>query len=398
MTLKRSGRSDIPVFRVLDILRAVNERCAAGEDIIHLEAGQPSFGAPQAALDQALEIVKNNPCMGYTEALGLPALREKIAAWYKTRYDLDIEAARIAVTLGASGGFLLAFLSAFDAGDKVALACPGYPAYRNILMALDIEPVEIATTLETGYQPTAAHLQNLGTDIDGLIIASPSNPAGTIIPPEELKRLADYCNENGIRMIADEIYHGVTYGAETQSLLKYTDNAVIVNSFSKYFAMTGWRLGWLVMPEDLAPRIKALAESMFIAPATLSQYVALETMNHSETLDGYVESYRENLEILERELPAMGLDKYVPSKGAFYLYIDIGDFTNDAEAFCRRMLDEAGVACTPGVDFDPQRGHQTMRLSFVGDKKCIEIACERMKAWLSAQKTQNTTKAKQALS
>lgn len=394
MALKTSLRSDIPVFRVLDILRAVNERCAAGEDIIHLEAGQPSFGAPAAALDKACRFINENPCIGYTEALGIPALRERIAQWYQDRYGLKVKADNIAVTLGASGGFLLSFLGAFDAGDKVALATPGYPAYRNILMALDITPVEIATGPETDYQITAGHLKNIDEDIDGLIVASPSNPTGTIIAPDEIRAIADHCKENSIRIIADEIYHNVTYGAETDSLLQYSCDALVLNSFSKYFAMTGWRLGWIVMPDDLVQRIKSLAESMFIAPATLSQYVALETFEHTDTLDGYVECYRENLDILKRRLPEAGLDKFSDSKGAFYLYVDISDFTNDSEAFCRRMIDEAGVACTPGVDFDPERGHRTMRISFVGDKKCIETACDRLTNWLQAYKDQNSPAAK----
>ncbi len=388
MTLKLSNRSDIPVFRVLDILRIVNERIAQGEDIIHLDAGQPSDGAPQPALEYGAKILKSGTGLGYTEAMGMPLLRDRIALHYKQHYGIDLPHERIAVTMGASGGFILSFLTVFDAGDRVALAAPGYPAYRNILRTIDITPVEIPAGPETNYQPTVEHLEALEEPIDGLIIASPSNPCGTIIPPDELEKLCAWCDKNGVRLIADEIYHGVTFDEPAETVLRYTENAVIAQSFSKYFAMTGWRLGWLVLPEDVAPRLKALAESLFVAPPTLAQHIAYKTFDHFDVLDGYVARYKANLDILKAELPKAGITKLSDTKGAFYLYADIGNLTNDSERFCRDMLDEAKVSATPGLDFDLERGHQTMRISFAGKTEDIREACRRIQEW-RAKKTSN---------
>ncbi len=382
MALKLSERSDIPVFRVLDIMRVVNERTACGEDIIHMEAGQPSVGAPPEALAYATDIIKNMPCLGYTEALGIPLLRDRIALWYKESYGIDLDYNRIAVTVGASGGFLLSFLSVFEHGDKIALATPGYPPYGSILRTLGMEPVHIETTAETDYQPTIEHLENLEEKIEGLIITSPSNPTGTIISPEEIQKIVAWCDENDVRLISDELYHGITYGDPVETVLRHTDNAIIVNSFSKYFAMTGWRLGWLVLPEDVTPRVKCLAESLFVSPPTLAQHVAYKVFDHTDVLDSYVARYKNNLDILKRELPKAGFNKLSDTKGAFYLYADVNHLTNDSETFCRRMLDEAKVACTPGVDFDKKRGNGTIRISFAGATDSIEEACRRLQDWM----------------
>ncbi len=385
MALKLSKRSDIPVFRALDILGVVNERTARGEDIIHLEAGQPSDGAPKEALDYACRVINADPRLGYTEALGMPLLRDRIAVWYRDTYGIDMDISRLAVTMGGSGGFLLAFLSLFEIGDKVAVPTPGYPPYRSYLKSLGIKTVEIETSAKTNYQPTVAHLEALEEKIDGLVINSPANPTGTLIPPAELKKIAAWCKEHKVRLISDELYHGVTYGEKAETVLRYTDEAVILNSFSKYFAMTGWRLGWLVMPPEVTKRVKCLAESLLIAPPTLAQHVAYKTFDHTDVLDGYVARYRKNLEILKKRLPAIGLDRLSDTKGAFYLYADIRHLTNDSEAFCRRMLDEAKVACTPGVDFDEKRGHGTIRISFAGSTESVEEACKRLSAWLPAK-------------
>ena len=384
MTLKVSKRSDISVFRVLDILRVVNERIAQGEDIIHMDAGQPCDGAPQEALEHLVNVMNEQPRLGYTEATGLPVLRQRIARWYQEQYGVDVTPDQVALSVGASGAFLLTFLSVFEAGDKVALAAPGYPAYRNILKALDIEPLEIETTVQTNYQPTIEDLERTHANegpIEGLIIASPSNPTGTILSPDELKAICEWCEKNEVRLIADELYHRVTFEDPAETILRYSETGIVVNSFSKYFAMTGWRLGWVVLPTNLAPRIKAMAESLFVSPPAPSQHVALEVFNHKDKLDEYVLKYKKNLEILREELPKAGFDKLSDTKGAFYLYADISHLTDDSEKFCKDLLDTAKVSMTPGVDFDTQRGHQTIRISFAGPVEEIREACRRLKNW-----------------
>lgn len=381
MSLKLSQRSNIPEFRALDILRMVNERICEGENILHLEAGQPCFGAPTPALEYAKEIIDKNPTQGYTEAMGLMSLRERISGYYKDLYNCTVAPQNIVITIGASGAFLLGFLAVFNAGDKVAIAAPGYPAYRNIFKSLGIEVVEIETSEATNYQPYTSTLEKLDTDIDGLLIASPSNPTGTIIPDDELEKIINWCKEKNVRLIADELYQRVTYGTTAQTVLNYTQDALVINSFSKYFALTGWRLGWMVMPKDVTQRVKALAESMFVSPPTLSQHVAYKTFEHMDILDGYVEKYQRNLEILQNELPKAGFTKLSNTQGAFYMYADIHNLTNDSESFCRKMIDEAGVACTPGIDFDLTRGSHTMRISFAGTEQDIIEACNRLKDW-----------------
>lgn len=381
MTLKLTQRSDIQTFRVLDILRVVNERVAAGEDIVHLEAGQPSDGAPKPVIDYVKTMLDQDPRQGYTEALGMTKLRQRIATYYAERYGVVIDPQRVAVTMGASGAFILSFLSVFEIGDRVAMAIPGYPPYQGILKSLGMEVVTIPVGAETDYQPTVEHLEKLDKKIDGLIVTSPSNPTGTIIKPDELERITNWCAANKVRLVSDELYHGVTYGDTVETALRFTDNAIVVNSFSKYFAMTGWRLGWMVLPENVVERVKRLAESLVVSPPTLAQHAAYKVFDHLDILDGYVARYKKNLSILKRELPLAGFDKLSDVRGAFYLYADIHHLTNDSEAFCRRMLDEAKIACTPGIDFDAERGNGTMRVSFAGSTEDIEEACRRLKAW-----------------
>jgi len=385
MAVKLSQRSDIPPFRVMDILRTVNERAARGEDIIHLQVGQPSDGAPQEVLEHMIQVMKRDPRLGYTEALGMTPLRDRIAQWYKDYYNIDIPGSRIAVTVGASGGFILSFLAAFEIGAKVAIAVPGYPPYRGILQSLGLQVVEINTTAATNYQPCLAHLENLTEKIDGLIITSPSNPTGTVIAPDELKKIADWCDKNGVTLISDEIYHGITFHGKAETALRYSDDAIIVNSFSKYFAMTGWRLGWLVLPENMVARVKSLSESLVVAPPTPGQHAAWKIFDHIDILDGYVARYRDNLATLKRELPKAGFTKLSDTQGSFYLYADVHHLTNDSEAFCRKILDEAKVACTPGVDFDPHNGHGTLRMSFAGSREHIAEACVRLQNWMKSR-------------
>lgn len=383
MTIKLSTRSDIPPFRVMDILRTVNERTARGEDIIHLQVGQPSDGAPSQVIDYMIETMKRDPRQGYTEALGMTPLRERIAQWYKDYYNVEVSPARIAITVGASGGFILSFLAAFEIGAKVAIAVPGYPPYRGILQSLGLQVVEIITTAETNYQPTRAQLEDLGIDIDGLIITSPSNPTGTVIDPAELGRIAAWCHEKGVTLVSDEIYHGITFDTKAETALRFTDDVIVVNSFSKYFAMTGWRLGWLVLPENMVGRVKSLSESLVVAPPTPGQHAAWKIFDHIDILDSYVARYRDNLATLKRELPKAGFTKLSDTQGAFYLYADIHHLTDDSIGFCRRILDEAKVACTPGIDFDPHNGHGTMRMSFAGSRAHIAEACVRLQEWMA---------------
>jgi len=380
--IKLSSRSDIPTFRVLDILRLVNERAAAGEDIIHLEAGQPSVGAPQAALDEVADILKSGN-LGYTEATGMPKLKERIVQWYADHYGCKITTKQVTLTVGGSAGLIMSFLATLDAGDKVAMAAPAYPAYRNILLSIGCVPMEIESTLEENYQPTIKRLEALPEKPTAIIIGNPSNPTGTMINGKDLAELTAWCELKGIRLIADELYQGIAFDEAPETVLNLSNEAISVNSFSKYFAMTGWRLGWVVAPENVSERIKRLSESLFVAPPTLAQHVALRAFDHCEVLDQYVARYKNNLEILKTELPKCGFTKLSNVQGAFYLYIDLSDITDDSEAFCRAMLDQAGVAATPGTDFDLTRGHQTMRISFAGSTEDIQEACKRITRWMA---------------
>ena len=305
MALKRSIRGQIPPFIVMDVMAEANRREVAGEDILHLEVGQPFTGAPSGVIEVAQATLVSDK-LGYTEALGIDPLRERIAKYYGETHDIDLAADRVVVTTGSSGGFMLAFLSAFDTGDRVALADPGYPAYRNILSALGIETVAIPTTIDDRYQPTPELLDRVVREtgaIDGLIVASPANPTGTMLAATEMRALTGYCDANGIRLISDEIYHGITYEGAGETALSFTDNAFIVNSFSKYYSMTGWRVGWMVVPEDLNRSVECLAQNLFISVPALSQRAACVAFDCREELDANVLRYAANRELLLRELP-----------------------------------------------------------------------------------------------
>jgi aspartate/methionine/tyrosine aminotransferase len=381
--LKRSRRGEVPPFIVMDVMRAANAREAAGYSVCHLEVGQPGSGAPAAVLTAAKQALESDR-LGYTEALGIPALRARIAAHYARRYGLDIDAGRVAVTTGSSAGFMLAFLAAFDPGDRVALAVPAYPAYRNILQSLGVEVVCLETDLEHRFQPTVELLEAVPGRLDGLIVTSPANPTGTMLDRRVLGRLVEHCAEAGIRLISDEIYHGITYGAVPTSALELTGDAVVVNSFSKYFAMTGWRLGWLVVPQDLLRSVECLSQNLYISPPALSQIAATAVFDCAPELDGHVAVYARNRQLLLRELPKAGFARFAPADGAFYLYADVRDMTDDSEELCRRMLLEAGVAATPGTDFDRARGRRYVRFSFSGEEAEIAEAARRLIAWRQA--------------
>ena len=384
MALKQSIRGQVPPFIVMDVMAEANRREAAGEDVLHLEVGQPSTGAPSGVIEVAQATLVSDK-LGYTEALGIDPLRERIAKYYGETHDIDLAADRVVVTTGSSGGFMLAFLSAFDTGDRVALADPGYPAYRNILSALGIEAVAIPTMIDDRYQPTPELLDRVVREtgaIDGLIVASPANPTGTMLAAAEMKALTGYCDANGVRLISDEIYHGITYEGAGETALSFTDNAFIVNSFSKYYSMTGWRVGWMVVPEDLHRSVECLAQNLFISVPALSQRAACAAFDCREELDANVLRYAANRELLLRELPKAGLDRLAPADGAFYIYAEVGHLTNDSEAFCRQILAETGVAMAPGTDFDRERGRATVRISFAGDTATMGEAARRLQAWL----------------
>lgn len=384
MTLKKAKRGAIEPFIVMDVMREANERAAKGGDVLHLEVGQPGAGAPAPVIEAARAALGADR-LGYTDALGLAALRRRIARYYKDAYGLEVDPARVAVTTGSSGGFVLAFLAAFDPGDRVALASPGYPAYRNILNALGVELVCLDVGPETNFQPTPEVLDRVSGRLDGLIVASPSNPTGTMLSPQGLKDLADYCAERRMRLISDEIYHGITYGRPAETALKVAPDApdaIVINSFSKYFSMTGWRLGWMVVPEDLSRSVECLAQNLFISPPTLSQLAAVTVFECRDELDANVARYAANRKVLLEELPKAGFDKLAHAEGAFYLYADVSAMTGDSRDFCRSMLDETGVAATPGIDFDPLRGHRFVRFSFSGPTRDMAEAARRLKDWL----------------
>lgn len=380
MALKVSRRGAVPPFIAMEVLREANERAARGENVLHLEVGQPSTPAPKAVVEAAKRALDTDQ-IGYTEALGIPPLRRRIGQHYRDMYGVDVDPTRIVVTTGSSGAFLLSFLAAFDPGDRVALAAPGYPAYRNILAALGLEPVNIEVGSATRFQPTPELLDRVAGNVDGLIVASPSNPAGTMLDGAAFKRLHGYCRDTGIRLVSDEIYHGITFGMQPTTALALGDDAIVINSFSKYFSMTGWRLGWMIPPTDLLRPIECLAQNLFISPPTLPQIAASAVFDCRAELDANVRRYAENRELLLRQLPRAGFDRLAPADGAFYIYADVSRLTNDSQDFCRRMLAETGVAATPGVDFDACHGHQYVRFSFAGSTADIAAAADRLLNW-----------------
>lgn len=382
MPLKTAARGRISPFIVMEVMRAAAEREQSGEGVLHMEVGQPGTGAPEGVIRAARRALDDHR-LGYTVALGIPELRAAIAGHYRDYYGVAVPQERIVVTIGSSGAFMLSFLAAFEPGDRVALAAPGYPCYRNILSALGVEPVSLMSTPEDRFQPTPELLDKARAEgpVHGLILASPSNPTGTMLGREALCSLIDYCAAHDIRLISDEIYHGITFHHKADTAAAFTGDAVIINSFSKYFSMTGWRLGWMVVPEDLLRAVESLAQNLFISPPTLSQVAAVAAFDCHDELLANVKRYAANRELLLEELPKAGFTELAPADGAFYIYADVGHMTNDSEAFCRRILAEAGVAVTPGVDFDPERGNRFVRFSFAESEQEIAAAAAALKAW-----------------
>lgn len=379
-----SARSDIAPFIAMDILAEAARLEAQGQRIAHLEVGQPGFPAPRAVRDAAIAAAEVGR-VGYTEALGLSALRERISRHYRDWYGVDVPAHRVAVTTGSSAGFILAFLAGFDAGARVALPQPGYPAYRGILKGLGMEAVPMETREDARWAPTAGDVEAVFRQgaLDGVLVASPNNPTGVVVADHVLRGLIEACEDAGGLFISDEIYHGLVFDGRAETALRFSDQVVVVNSFSKYFCMTGWRIGWLVLPEHLVRPVERLAQSLYISAPTLSQHAAIAAFDCTDELEAHKEVYRRNRQILANRLPAMGLDRIVPMDGAFYAYLDISSLTQDSLDFAHRLLREAGVAATPGVDFDPDCGGRYLRLSFAGETSVIEYAMDRLSGWLS---------------
>lgn len=386
--LKIGRGAEAPPFLVMDVIAAANARAAGlpagAPGILRMEVGQPGTAAPAGAVAAAMAALQSGAPLGYTEAFGLPALRERISRHYAEHYGLSVPASRIAVTVGASGAFPLAFLAAFDRGDRVAMAAPFYPPYANILTALGMEPVLLECGPETRFQPSLAMLDKLDPLPDGLVIASPCNPAGTMLSPEELAAIAAWCHAKGVRLISDEIYHGLSWGSVAESsAAAFSESAVIVNSFSKYWCMTGWRIGWLVLPEDLVRPVECLAQNMFISAPHVAQVAARAAMDCVEELEAKKAAYARSRARLLEGLPRAGFDRIAAADGAFYLWCDVSHLTNDSVAFAARMLEGAGIAATPGVDFDRTRGARFLRFSYCGDEAAMAEAPGRLAGWLA---------------
>jgi len=379
--LQRMDR-EIEPFHAISISVLAHKLQTEGRSVIHMEFGQPSTSAPTAALEAAHQALDTDS-LGYWESV---PLKERLSRHYRDLYGLEIERDRFILTSGASAALVLALLTRFSPGDRIAFVRPGYVAYRNSVKALHMVPVEIPSGPDRRFQLTAEALEALDTPPQGIIVASPANPTGTIIEKQALADIVDVCKSRGIQIISDEIYHGIQYTKSTHSVLEFDPSAHVVNSFSKYFSMPGWRLGWLVAPPEQLERARALVGNLFLSASSLSQHAALAALDSREELEGYLETYRRNRERLIAALPAMGLPIVAPPDGAFYLYIDVSHLTNDSLAFCKEMLQEAGVAIAPGIDFDPVEGNRFIRISFAVSVQETETAIERLTAWLQERR------------
>ena len=380
--MRRSSRGAVDPFIVMDVVEAARQMEASGRRVIHMEVGQPGFAAPagaRAAVVRALE----GGTLGYTTSLGLPELRAGIARLYQRWYGVDLDPARVVVTSGSSGAFLLAFSALFDAGDRVGLGEPGYPSYRQILRAVSLVPVGVAAGPQNRLQPVPGDL--VAQDLQGLIVASPGNPSGTMLDRAALAALMDHCAARDIAFISDEIYHGLHYGLRATSALEISDRAYVINSFSKYFAMTGWRVGWMVVPEDHIRTVERLAQNMFICAPHVGQVAALAALDCADEAEANRVVYGKNRDLLRAGLLAAGFTRIAPPDGAFYLYADVSDLTADSRGFAAEILHRAGVAVTPGLDFDPRRGHQTLRFSYAAATADIEEGIARLQRFRAGQ-------------
>ncbi|MFG6516541.1 pyridoxal phosphate-dependent aminotransferase [Sulfitobacter sp. 1A13496] len=380
--MRNSTRSAVDPFIVMDVMQAASAAEEAGRHIIHMEVGQPGTGAPKGAA-AALAKAMGEGALGYTVALGLSALRARIAQMYGEWYNVDLDPARVVITPGASGGFLLAFTALFDSGDRVGIGAPGYPSYRQILRALGMQPVDLPAAPENRYQPVAADFA--GQDLRGLLVASPANPSGTMLDRPALTALTDACAANDMSFISDEIYHGIEYDKKAVTALEVTDDCYVINSFSKYFSMTGWRVGWMVVPEDQVRVVERIAQNMFICAPHASQIAALAAMDCDDELQANLAVYRRNRDLMITGLQEAGFTDIAPPDGAFYVYADVSRFTDDSRAFAAEILEKAGVAVTPGLDFDPARGHKTLRFSYARSTADMEEGIARLKAFMAAR-------------
>src|SRR6056297_1683666 len=378
--MRNSTRSGVDPFIVMDVMEAARRAEAAGRHIIHMEVGQPGTPAPQGARDALVRAMQTD-AMGYTVALGLPALRARIAQLYGEWYDVDLSPERVVVTPGSSGAFILAFTALFDTGARVGIGAPGYPSYRQILRALDLCPVDIETAAENRLQPVPSDLG--GLNLQGLMVASPANPSGTMLDRAALGALMAAAAAQCASFISDEIYHGIEYEAKAVSALEISDEAYVINSFSKYFSMTGWRVGWMVVPDDHVRIIERLAQNLFICPPHASQVAALAAMDCGAELETNMAAYRANRQLMLEGLPKAGFDRIAPPDGAFYVYADVSHITDDSRAFAAEILDKAGVAVTPGLDFDPKRGAGTIRFSYARSTADIEDGLARLKRFMA---------------
>jgi len=384
--LDAARRADIAPFIVMDVMQAAAAREAAGKRVVHMEVGQPATPAPKAARDRvAAEMQRSN--LGYTVALGMPELRARISRLYQDWYGLDVDPGRIVVTSGSSAAFVLAFLALFDVDSTVGLPSPGYPCYRHILTALGVKSHLLETSAADRWMPTANEVADAAKrhNLRGLLLASPNNPTGTMLSPERLAAVCAVCREHGLWFISDEIYHGLTWGVAQDTALRHSPDALVINSFSKYFSMTGWRVGWMVVPERLVRTVERLAQNLYICPPTIAQVAALGAFDGCDELDANRRVYAANRDLLLAEFPKAGLDKLVPADGAFYLYADVGAYTSDSLAFTKLMLEETGVAATPGLDFDPARGGRYVRFSYAGATSEMAEAVARLRAWTRLQ-------------
>jgi aspartate/methionine/tyrosine aminotransferase len=370
-------------FLAMDVLAAAAAKERRGDSVVHMEVGQPSAPVPRLVREAAIRALDEGR-IGYTEALGIAPLRERIARDYRDTYGVEVGPERVVVTTGSSAGFVLAFLALFDKGARVAISAPGYPAYRNILNALDLEPAPVSLRGPDGWRMNAAGIEAAHAEapLAGILAMSPANPSGTMIGRDGLADLAATCRRHGLWFVSDEIYHGLTYGTPADTALEVEPDAVVINSFSKYYCMTGWRVGWLVVPERLVRPMERLAQNLYISAPYLSQVAALAAFDAREELEAVKAGYARARDVLLNELPAVGITDFHPADGAFYIYANVARFTNDSIGFCRRMLDETGVAATPGIDFDHQDGGHHIRLSFAGGEDVCREAVARLKPWL----------------
>ena len=380
--MKKSKRSNVDPFIVMDVMESARKAEANGKHVIHMEVGQPGTPAPKLAKQFISDEISNND-LGYTVTLGLPELRNRISKLYADWYNIDLNPDRIIITTGSSGAFILSFAALFDVGDRVGIAAPGYPSYRQILKSQDLIPIDIFTEFQNKFQPIPKDIKE--NNLNGLLVASPANPTGSMLDKKKLEELINTAHENKVSFISDEIYHGIQYENNPTSALEISNECYVINSFSKYFSMTGWRVGWMIVPEDHVRQVERLSQNLFICPPHVSQLTALSAMDAKEELNTNVEVYKKNRSILLEELPKAGLNKFSPPDGAFYIYIDISEYSKDSLNFCKEVLDKAGVAITPGLDFDQKRGNSTIRFSYARSTEDIIEGANRIKKFMKEE-------------